>query len=139
MNDAELSMMCSNWAEPDPDLEGSIMEILDGLVLHTSLDLEQHLHGWRLDSFDRIGGPGTLRGIWSKLKILKQVVGVKRKLTESLGSDDTSSTDKESIRNIDVFGGGPGGTCPPWDFLRDPSGPGFEVAGSNFYRKSILL
>ena len=100
MNDAKLSMMCSNWAEPDPDLEGSIMEILDGLVLHTSLDLEQHLHGWRLDSFDRIGGPGTLRGIWSKLKILKQVVGVKRKLTESLGSDDTSSTDKESIRKF---------------------------------------
>ena len=27
--------------------------------------------------------------------------------------------------------GGPGGTCPPWDFQMDPSGPGFEVAGSN--------
>ena len=38
-----------------------------------------------------------------------------------------------------IWVGGQGGTCPPWDFLRDPSGPGFEVAGSNFYRKSILL
>ena len=65
------------------------MEILDGLVLHTSLDLEQHVQGWRLDSFDKIGGPGTLRGIWSKLKTVKQVVGVKHKLTESLSSDDT--------------------------------------------------
>ena len=31
-----------------------------------------------------------------------------------------------------IWWGGRGGTCPPWDFLRDPSGPGFEVAGSNF-------
>ena len=44
-----------------------------------------------------------------------------------------------NIIDVFFFGGGPGGTWPPWDFLRDPSGPGFEVAGSNFYRKSILL
>ena len=32
-------------------------------------------------------------------------------------------------RDFKIFG--PGGKCPPWDFQMDPSGPGFEVAGSN--------
>ena len=30
-----------------------------------------------------------------------------------------------------IWWGGQGGTCPPWDIQRDPSGPGFKVADSN--------
>ena len=33
-------------------------------------------------SFDKIGGKGTLREIWSRLKDLKKVSGVKRKLVD---------------------------------------------------------
>ena len=97
MNNTEASFMCSNWEQPDPDLERSIMEVLDGVVLHTSFELEDHLQGWRLDLFDKIGGQGTLREIWARVKNLKQVVGIKRKLTDSLTSEDTSAEDKDDI------------------------------------------
>ena len=40
--------------------------------------------------------------------------------------------DMVPCRHRRIWRGGQGGTCPPWDFLRDPSGPGFEVASSNF-------
>ena len=38
---------------------------------------------------------------------------------------------RDELSHRCIRGGGQGGTCPPWDFLRVPSGPGFEVAGSN--------
>ena len=83
--------MCSNWDQPDPDLEQYVVECMDGLVLHTSFELEEHLHSWRLDYFDKIGGAGTLRDVWARIKNLKQVVGIKRKLTDSLSSEEVST------------------------------------------------
>ena len=59
-------------------------------MVHTSLELENYVHGWRLDLFDKVGGPGTLREIWAQLKLLKQVAGVKRKFSESINSSTTS-------------------------------------------------
>ena len=54
--------MCDDWNNSDPDLEKSIVDRLEGIYLHTSFEFEHHLEGWKLNTFDHIGGPGTLRG-----------------------------------------------------------------------------
>ena len=63
MDNADASLLCSNWDDSDPDLEKSVMD---------------DLQGWKLDTFNKIGGPGALRDIWCRIKNLKQVVGIKQ-------------------------------------------------------------
>ena len=104
MNKAGSSVICPDWNSSDPDLEKSIVEALDGLILCTSFEIEEHVEGWRLNTFDQIGGPGTLREIWNRIKNLGQVVGIKRKLTESLSSNNTSCEDKEKIDDFITAG-----------------------------------
>ena len=83
----------------DPVLEDTFAELVDGIVNNPGQipdiikdklsGLEEILTQW---SFDKIGGPGTLRGIWAKLKELQKVAGVKRKLTDR----DYSGTSSEN-------------------------------------------
>ena len=82
MNETEKSLVV-HWDGSDPNLEESIMEVLEGVVVQTSLELEEHL-GWKLSMFDRIGGTGTLREIWLQLKSLKQVMGKNSKFPYSV-------------------------------------------------------
>ena len=75
--------------ESDPNLEETFASMIDDVVNHTGQisdqinskisGLENSLHQ---GSFDKIGGKGTLREIWSRLKALKKVSGVKRKLVD---------------------------------------------------------
>ena len=97
MNETEKSMIM-NWEGSDPNLEYSIMEVLEGVVVQTSLELEEHL-GWRLCMIDRIGGAGTLREVWLRLKSLRQVVGIKRKLSDSSISSDLSQEERVELRD----------------------------------------
>ena len=99
MNETGKSLVV-HWEGPDPNLEDSIIEVLEGVVVQTSLELEEHL-GWRLSMFDRIGGTPTLREVWLRLKSLKQVMRVKRKLSEnSSSSSDLSVEEQTELREF---------------------------------------
>ena len=64
------------------------------------LELEKYL-AWKLSMFDRIGGTGTLREVWLRLKSLKQVAGIKRKLSEnSSSSSDLSMEEKVELKEF---------------------------------------
>ena len=45
--------------------------------------------------FDKIGGMGTLREVWLRLKSLKQLIGIKRKLSENNSSSSDLSMEEK--------------------------------------------
>ena len=73
----------------DPDIEETFASMIVDIVNNPGQiseqinrkisGLEEALHQ---GSFDRIGGRGTLREIWARLKRLQMVSGVKRKLAD---------------------------------------------------------
>ena len=50
---------------------------------------------WVLESYDKVGGKNTLRGIWAVLKGSKRVVGVKR--GASTGTESDNNNNKECL------------------------------------------
>ena len=101
IDDAEASHA---WdVSSDPELEGAFVSMVDEIVSNPgqlpeiikrrSSGLTESI---RQSSIDEIGGPGTLREIWARLKSLEKVCGVKRKLSErDWGS--TASTASMSV------------------------------------------
>ena len=74
--DDVVNELLTGWPEgPDPDLEGSILEVVEGILFNNSFQLADSLDGWSQELFDRVGGRGTLRELWRRLKQLKQVIG----------------------------------------------------------------
>ena len=73
-------------ADSDPDLEETFASMVDEVIHHPgqiSEKVNEKITGLEESltqgSFDRIGGSGTLREIWARLKTLHRVSGVKRK------------------------------------------------------------
>ena len=87
----------SGWPEgPDPDLEESLLETVEGVLFNNSFQFVDRMVGWSQDLFDRVGGPGTLRELWRRLKVLRQVSGLKRKLSSSMSSIELESDASEA-------------------------------------------
>ena len=98
----KLSASAENvsWGEEeDPNLEQSLLEDVNGVLFNNSFQLENALNGWKLDTFDRVGGPNTLRSLWLRLKSLDQVLGVKRKISEMINDSSSSSSQSEGGEN----------------------------------------
>ena len=96
----------------DPDLEETFASMVDGVV-HNPGQISEFVNSKvsgleesiTQDSFDRIGGKGTLREIWLRLKRLHQVSGVKRKLDDRDWecNDPTSPTTECSSAGSDAW------------------------------------
>ena len=54
----------------DPVIENTFAELVDIVVSNHGHKISGIDHALTQDSFDKIGGPGTLRGIWARLKEL---------------------------------------------------------------------
>ena len=79
MKELEGNIEECSWGEgSDPNLEQSLLESVRGEIFNNSFQLEQSMKGWKLETFDRVGGPNTLRNLWAKQKSLEQVCGLKR-------------------------------------------------------------
>ena len=88
MDEAEASQA---WdLSSDPELEEVFVSMVDEIINNPS-QLSEAIRrrvpnidsSLTQSSFDQIGGQGTLRQIWAKLKELERVLGVKRKLSEN--------------------------------------------------------
>ena len=94
-----------DWGEgsSDPDLEGEILELINSTI-NNSFELDRsvaELYGVRADS---IGGEGTLRRLWLKLKELSRVCGLKRKLSDSTEySNNEASTSIQGSSDNSMF------------------------------------
>ena len=109
MDDVENELL-TGWPKGrDPDLEGSILEVVEGILFDNSFQLADSLDGWSQELFDRVGGRGTLRELWRRLKQLKQVIGLKRKLSSSLSSviDEDIMTEADNLISVDLTAGAP--------------------------------
>ena len=92
MEQVEEQVSGCSWGDgSDPNLEQSLIENVKGRIFNNSFQLETSLEGWRLDTFNKVGGPETLRNLWLRLKNMEQVIGVKRKISETIS--DCSSND----------------------------------------------
>ena len=78
----------------DPELEESLIGLLNNTV-STSFQLDESVRGLLGANVEDMGGRGTLRTIWLKLKEMQRVLGLKRKRS----TIETSSTDELSPKN----------------------------------------
>lgn len=98
MDQIQMDLEFTGTSDPDID------EVFIGLVnnfVSTSQEMSDSVatalgmstNEWRMSSFARVGGPGTLGEIWEKLKEMRMVVGRKRKEMDSVSSREHSETE----------------------------------------------
>ena len=81
----------------DPELEESLIGLLNDTV-STSFQLDENVRGLLGASVEDVGGRGTLKTMWLKLKEMQRVLGLKRKWS-AVDTSDTDGTSSKSSKN----------------------------------------